>query len=91
MGDYDDNPSIRLMGLWKKTSKNGLTYLQGGFTGSSSITIFPNTRKEKDTHPDYVVYINKKGVREAEARRSGTRDEEYAASDGRLPEDDIAF
>ena len=83
--------SIRLMGLWKSESKNGMTYLQGTFTSSSVITIFPNNYKDDPAQPDYIAYLNRKSVGDWKKRKSGTREEAPSADNGTLPDDDIAF
>lgn len=83
--------SVRLMGLWKSESKNGMTYLQGTFTSSSVITIFPNNYKDDPAQPDYIVYLNRKSVTDWKKRKSGTREEAPVAAGGTLPDDDIAF
>jgi hypothetical protein len=49
---------VRLGGLWKN-EKNGKTHL-GGSLGQAKILIFPNGFKEKDTDPDFILYIAKK-------------------------------
>ncbi len=46
----------RLTGLWKNKSKNGNHFL-GGNLGTARVIVLPNTYKEKDTDPDYNLYI----------------------------------
>jgi len=47
---------IQLAALWKKDSKNGRTYYQGKL-GKGKLLLFKNDKKEKDEHPDLMLYI----------------------------------
>jgi hypothetical protein len=53
----------KLTGLWKNTSKQGKSYLAGN-VGLSRILVLTNDYKEKDTDPDYVVWIVPKNGKE---------------------------
>lgn len=48
---------VRLGGLWKNKSKNGLQYLSGQFGGRARMIILPNKKKSKESEPDFVVFI----------------------------------
>jgi hypothetical protein len=43
---------IRLGGLWKKTGRNGGTFLAGSL-GQAGLLIFRNERKNNDREPDF--------------------------------------
>jgi hypothetical protein len=47
---------VRLTGLYKHVSDNGTTYLTGRL-GAGRLIVLKNGFKEKDTDPDYIVYI----------------------------------
>jgi hypothetical protein len=46
----------KLTGLWKNTSKAGKPYLAGNL-GISRLLILQNDHKEKDTDPDYNLWL----------------------------------
>ena len=46
----------KLSGLWLNESKNGTKYFSGSNDGKK-YTIFKNTYKEKDSQPDYNLYV----------------------------------
>lgn len=48
---------IRLGGLWKNKSKGGLNYLSGQFGGRARLVILPNLKKQKDSEPDFVLFV----------------------------------
>lgn len=48
---------IKLTGIWKFTTKEGLTYYSGTINGSSRLLIFPNKKKTRSEQPDFEVYI----------------------------------
>ena len=50
------DPKIRLGGLWKSKSKNGVDYLSGSL-GQARLLIFRNDQKRDDSAPDYTMYI----------------------------------
>lgn len=52
----DNSNLIRLGGLWLNESKNGEKYFSGGL-GNGRLLVFRNKHKEKDSDPDYVLYI----------------------------------
>lgn len=54
---------IHLTGLWKEKSAGGVDYLSGGL-GRGKLLIFKNNRKEKDTDPDYNLYLAPKRKRD---------------------------
>jgi uncharacterized protein (DUF736 family) len=54
---------VKLTGLYKKQTKNGDNYLSGTIKMGILdiyVSIFKNTRKEKDNQPDYNAFINYK-------------------------------
>jgi len=49
----------RLAGLWvKKSKKSGDSYLSGKINDETNIVVFKNTRKTKDTEPDYIAFTS---------------------------------
>jgi uncharacterized protein (DUF736 family) len=48
---------IELCGLWKSESKAGNRYLSGKLGNNVTIMIFENTRKSKDSEPDFRLMI----------------------------------
>ena len=54
--------SIELGALWEKTDRNGNKYYSGSMNifphGQVNVTIFKNTYKQNDNHPDLKVYYN---------------------------------
>lgn len=63
------NDKIRISGLWKNQSKNGITYLKGNLSPVASLLIMPNDYKKTDRDPDYFLYMTqneKKAEKEAE-------------------------
>jgi len=47
---------IKLSGLWLNETKNGQKYFSGSNNGQK-YTIFKNSFKEKDSQPDYNLYV----------------------------------
>lgn len=61
MSDYDNNGKGA---LWLKTAKSGIKYMSGEFEWKGEkfkIAVFKNTKKQKETHPDYNVAVEVKG------------------------------
>jgi hypothetical protein len=48
---------IRLTGLWRSQTKAGATMLSGSLSPTSKLIILPNTKKQKDTEPDYIAFV----------------------------------
>jgi uncharacterized protein (DUF736 family) len=48
---------IPLGGLWKNTSANGDSYLQGKLSPTVRILIFKNKYKTADNQPDFQIYL----------------------------------
>jgi hypothetical protein len=46
----------KLTGLWKNKSKKGNSYLAGNL-GFARILILPNNYKEKETDPDFNLWV----------------------------------
>lgn len=57
MADNNNDKLIRLTGLWKTHTKAGDTMLTGSFSPSSKLIILPNTKKQKDSDPDYIAFM----------------------------------
>jgi len=72
-----DSKLIHLTGLWKKTTRDGKTFLTGNLNDGATVLIFANDRKEKDNHPDYRLYL---APREREER--GERGERHGSRGG---------
>ena len=45
-----------LSGLWKKTAKSGVVYLEG-HRGDKTYIVFQNSQKTKEEHPDYTLHL----------------------------------
>jgi hypothetical protein len=48
---------IRLTGLWKSQTKAGGSMLSGSLSPTSKLIILPNSRKQKDSEPDYIAFM----------------------------------
>jgi hypothetical protein len=48
---------IRLTGLWKSETKAGEAMLSGSFGPSSKLIVLPNSRKQKESDPDYIAFM----------------------------------
>ena len=59
MQNNNDYQNFKIGSLWLKTSKDGKTkYMQGNidlYGAKINISIFKNTKKEKDKQPDYYI------------------------------------
>ena len=60
------NRSEEVGALWKRVSKNGMTYLAGHLKyenlptdGSAKVVVFSNDNKVNDKQPDYRMYLSK--------------------------------
>lgn len=49
------NNMVQLTGIWLQTGGDGEKYFSGKL-GSAKVLIFKNTYKQKDSHPDYIMY-----------------------------------
>ena len=54
--------------LWKRSSKNGKTYLSGivdlGLAGSVNVVIFQNDKKKSGNQPDYYGMLSEPRIKE---------------------------
>jgi len=48
---------IRLTGLWRSQTKAGDTMLSGSISPTSKLIILANSRKQKDSEPDYIAFM----------------------------------
>ena len=62
-----ENKMVEIAALWKRTSKKGKKYLAGSmdanklpetFGEKQKIVVFPNNNKDKDTQPDFYIYLS---------------------------------
>mgnify|MGYP003148611609 CR=1 FL=1 len=72
---------LKLGGVWKNKDKNGNEYFSGNFTFGSKLLIMQNSYKEKNSEPDYIVYL---------APRKAKRDEDDDRQ-ADIEEEDIPF
>ncbi|MBN1892319.1 MAG: hypothetical protein JW780_06010 [Clostridiales bacterium] len=49
---------LKLTGLWEGKDKNANFLLSGKLTFSSKVLVLKNNFKEKDTDPDYFLYVS---------------------------------
>ena len=77
----NESKPINLFGLWKNTSKDGNEYLSGNI-GFGRLLVFPNTRKSKDTDPDYRLVI---AERPQQDRQQGHQPQTPQDADGDVP------
>jgi hypothetical protein len=55
---------IKLSGLWVNTDKNGNEYFSGGIGFGAKILVMKNTFKDKDSDPDFNLFIAPKKDKE---------------------------
>lgn len=48
---------IKIMSLWKNTTKDGDTFLSGNFGNGRKVMIFKNTFKRTEKDPDFNVFV----------------------------------
>jgi hypothetical protein len=58
---------IRISGLWEHESKDGMKYFKGSLSPIASCLIMPNSYKEKETDPDYYLYMTQNEKKGAES------------------------
>ncbi len=68
---------IKIGALWSSTDSKGNKYLAGKM-GDARLVVFKNTYKEKDSQPDFQVYLaeNKKREEKAEPKQVSFEDDE---------------
>ena len=74
---------VAIGALWKSKDKDGKTYLSGKM-GDARLLVFENKFKEKDSQPDFRVYVTAPRKREDE----GT---DQSGGWGDAPDDDVPF
>lgn len=57
--------SIKIMGLYKGTTKDGKVMLSGNLNDKVRVLIFQNSYKKEDTHPDFLLYLAPREQKEA--------------------------
>jgi hypothetical protein len=58
--------SVQLGGLWVNEDSNGNKYLGGNFGGFARIRVVKSKYKEKESEPDYIIYVDNKPKANAE-------------------------
>jgi len=48
---------VRMIGLWERKDKKGITYLSDKQHGTSSMMVMSNTCKKESGDPDYFLYM----------------------------------
>ena len=79
--------------LWKRKSKNGMTYLAGhvkydelGKEITSKVVVFSNDKKSNDKQPDYRIYLSKPM---GEAQAQTATKETAVSSTQQEPQEDL--
>jgi hypothetical protein len=82
----------KLTGLWKNTSKAGKPYLAGNL-GISHLLILPNDHKEKDSDPDYNLWLvpRDNGGKAEEKSENKESDKNGKGKSGKGKGEDIPF
>tara|TARA_Y100001938_G_scaffold19271_1_gene23984 strand:+ start:1419 stop:1715 length:297 start_codon:yes stop_codon:yes gene_type:complete len=71
--DTPKQQNEELGALWKRTSRNNMTYLAGhikvtqpdGTEKTEKVVVFSNQHKKADNQPDYRVYISNSNPRQS--------------------------
>jgi uncharacterized protein (DUF736 family) len=67
MSNTTENKLVEIAALWKRNSKKGKRYLAGSidttklpetFGEKVKFVVFPNNNKDKDTQPDFYMYLS---------------------------------
>ena len=61
---------IKIGGLWEGQDKNGNKYFSGTFTYGTKLLVMSNSFKEKESEPDFIVYLTKKEKQTEEEKLS---------------------
>lgn len=69
---------LNITGLWKNKDKSGNEYFAGNL-GNLRILIFPNNKKEKESHPDFNMVLDQ--------NRKKDHKEEYFQEDTAIKND----
>jgi hypothetical protein len=59
----DDKPNpdtLTLVSLWEAKDKNGNPYYEGGFTESTKVFVFANTKTDNAKAPSHIIYLRQK-------------------------------
>ena len=75
--DNSKSQNEELGALWKRTSRNNMTYLAGhikvtqedGTERTEKVVVFSNQNKSNDKQPDYRVYVSNSTPREAQPQQ----------------------
>lgn len=92
MSDRDSKrPMVRVGGLWKKQIRGSRKTFLSGNLGQAVMFVFPQD-KEKDTDPDYAIFVAPNEPREGEGSERGRRprdpDNDRPSSRGRDRDND---
>tara|TARA_Y100001973_G_C5199944_1_gene336843 strand:+ start:899 stop:1192 length:294 start_codon:yes stop_codon:yes gene_type:complete len=82
--DNSKSQNEELGALWKRTSRNNMTYLAGhikvtqpdGTEKTEKVVVFSNQHKQKDNQPDYRVYVSNSTPREAQPQQGANNSPE---------------
>lgn len=67
MSDNKEQKMVEIGAFWRRTSQKGKKYLNGSidpqsipesFNEKIKVVMFPNGSKEKDTQPDFYLYLS---------------------------------
>jgi len=80
---------LKMGGVWKNKDKNGNEYFSGNFTYGTKLLIMHNSFKEKNSEPDYIVYL---APRKSKREGGSDRQADEGGSDRQADiEEDVPF